>query len=97
MSQTKNIVCLTCNESLWIGQNTGFYSAQPKTMDALRIFLLKHETDYLPSQDQEGYFDLPDHCLAYIHEPFNENIKEWDEDELIRWESEHKFGVLNDQ
>jgi hypothetical protein len=45
MSRSLYITCENCRERLCIGQGMScFYSGEPKTMEALRKFLFKHES-----------------------------------------------------
>lgn len=44
MSRTLSIACTRCRKHLWIAQGqAGFYSGEPKTMEALKCFLFAHE------------------------------------------------------
>lgn len=59
MSVSKHIACIDCKEHLWIGQTSeSFYSGEPHTMEALRVFLFKHENHNLKfvSEFYDSYF-----------------------------------------
>lgn len=75
-----SIVCLSCEETLWIGQRDTVYTGEEKTMDDLAKFLVKHRT-YDPREVNPKEY----HELLYIPEPYNggfEHIewKYWRED-----------------
>lgn len=48
MSETYDLCCTDCRESIWIGQGHDttlyFYSAEPETVAAFNIFLRRHLT-----------------------------------------------------
>ena len=78
-----HICCLDCREHLWIGQTDSFYSGEPHTMEALRQFLVKHRTWYVPRTKGQEY-----HELIYIPEPYSESIKDFFEQDWKEWDSD---------
>lgn len=76
MSRTMNIGCVTCKEHVWIGQNDYIYTAEPHTMEALRVFLVKHRID--PEFNGDDY---DTHHLIYQPELFHKDWHEIDTDQ----------------
>ncbi len=70
MSVCYSIICKDCKKHLWIGQSSEtFYSGEPQTMEALRIFFFNHKSHNL-------MFDAPkfyDYMLSDDWEEINED------------------------
>lgn len=66
MSVCYHLICEKCKKSLWIGQTSDtFYSGEPHTMEALRVFLFDHVGHHLT-------FDAPEYRDEMLEDDWEE-------------------------
>ncbi len=71
-----NLGCTNCKEHIWIGQNDAFYSGEPRTMEALRLFLIRHRTGDTLTPNDNDIEPYQEHLLIYTPELYD---PEWTE------------------